>query len=181
TTSVGPPAANGTTSVMGRDERSCAIAAVADVRARSVTSAIRNCMERSLLNGLGDEAFCCELGLHYRAYSSIADLAIFLYPCRFEPMSRQKIDLDRRIGRRLRLRDLLVLSTVAECGSMAKAAADLGIAQPTVSEVIADLEHTYGVRLFDRGPRGVEPTIYGHALLKRSIAVFDEIKQSGRD
>jgi DNA-binding transcriptional LysR family regulator len=37
------------------------------------------------------------------------------------------------------------------------------------------------VQLFDRSPRGVEPTVYGRALLKRSIAVFDEIKQSGRD
>ncbi len=96
-------------------------------------------------------------------------------------MSKQKINLDRQIGRRLRLRDLLVFTTVAECGSMAKAAADLGVAQPTISEVIADLEHTYGVQLFDRSPRGVQPTVYGHALLKRSIAVFDEIKQSGRD
>jgi DNA-binding transcriptional LysR family regulator len=37
------------------------------------------------------------------------------------------------------------------------------------------------VRLFDRSSRGVEPTVYGNALLTRSIAVFDEIKQSGRD
>src|SRR5262245_45667371 len=96
-------------------------------------------------------------------------------------MPKQKINLDRQIGRRLRLRDLLVFSTVAEFGSMARAAADLGVAQPSVSEVIADLEYTYGVRLFDRSSRGVQPTVYGHALLKRSIAVFDEIKQSGRD
>jgi DNA-binding transcriptional LysR family regulator len=96
-------------------------------------------------------------------------------------MSQQKIGWERQIGRRLRLRDLHVFSTVVECGSMAKAAAELGVAQPTVSEVIADLEHTYGVQLFDRSPRGVEPTVYGRALLKRSIAVFDEIKQSGRD
>ena len=96
-------------------------------------------------------------------------------------MSKQKIDWGHQMGRRVRLRDLHVLSTVAECGSMAKAAAKLGIAQPTVSEVIANLEHTYGVRLFDRSQRGVEPTLYGRALLKRSIAIFDEIKQSGRD
>src|SRR5262249_60915151 len=95
-------------------------------------------------------------------------------------MSKQKIGWERQIGRRLRLRDLHVFSTVVECGSMAKAAVELGVAQPTVSEVIADLEHTYGVRLFDRSPRGVEPTAYGRALLKRSIAVFDEITQSGR-
>jgi DNA-binding transcriptional LysR family regulator len=96
-------------------------------------------------------------------------------------MSVKRIDWESQIGRRLRLRDLHVFFTVAQCGSMAKAAAELGVSQPTVSEVIADLEHAYAVRLFDRSPQGVEPTIYGDALLKRSIAVFDELKQSGRD
>ena len=38
-----------------------------------------------------------------------------------------------------------------------------------------------GVRLLDRSPQGVEATNYGRALLKRSIAVFDELKQSVRD
>lgn len=93
----------------------------------------------------------------------------------------RKIDWASQIGRRLKLRDLHVFSTVAQRGSMAKAAAQLGVSHPTVSEVIADLEHTFGVRLFDRGPHGVEPTVYGDALLKRCIAAFDELKQSGRD
>jgi DNA-binding transcriptional LysR family regulator len=92
-----------------------------------------------------------------------------------------KIDWENRIGRRLKLRDLHVYFTVVQCGSMAKAAVELGVAQPTISEIIADLEHTFGVRLLDRGARGVEPTIYGTALLKRGIAAFDELKQSTRD
>ena len=64
---------------------------------------------------------------------------------------------------------------------MAEAARRLGVSQPAVSEVIADLEHALGVTLLDRSARGVEPTIYGDALLKRSVAVFDELKQSVRD
>jgi DNA-binding transcriptional LysR family regulator len=47
--------------------------------------------------------------------------------------------------------------------------------------VVANLEHAVGVRLFDRGPQGVEPTMYGRALLKRSLADFDELKQGIRD
>jgi DNA-binding transcriptional LysR family regulator len=93
----------------------------------------------------------------------------------------RKIDWDIQVGRRLRLRDLQVLSTVAERGSMAKAAAHLGVSTPTVSEVIANLEHSLGVRLFDRSPQGVEPTKYGHALLKRIVIVFDELKQGIKD
>jgi DNA-binding transcriptional LysR family regulator len=94
-------------------------------------------------------------------------------------MAKEKVGWE--LGRRLRLRDLHVFSMVVECGSIAKAAAELRVAQPTVSEVIANLENAYGVQLFDRSPRGVEPTVYGRALLKRSVAVFEEIKQSGRD
>jgi DNA-binding transcriptional LysR family regulator len=93
----------------------------------------------------------------------------------------RKIDWESQIGRRLKLRDLHVFSTVVQCGSMAKAARNLGVSHPAVSEVIADLEHALGVRLLDRSARGIEPTIYGDALLKRSVAVFDELKQSIRD
>src|SRR5215468_3067270 len=88
---------------------------------------------------------------------------------------------ETRISRRLRFRDLQVLFAVVQCGSMAKAAAELGVTQPAVSEVIAELEDAFGVRLFDRNPQGVEPTIYGRALLKRGLAAFDELKQGIRD
>jgi DNA-binding transcriptional LysR family regulator len=93
----------------------------------------------------------------------------------------KKIDWESQIGRRLKMRDLHVLFTVVQRGSMAKAAAHLGVAAPTVSEVIAELEHCLGVRLLDRSPQGVEPTMYGEALLKRSIAAFDELKLGIRD
>jgi len=89
----------------------------------------------------------------------------------------RKIDWETQIGRRLKLRDLHVFSIVMQRGSMARAALQLGVTQPAVSEVIADLEHALGVRLLERSPRGVEPTAYGRALLKRILAAFDELKQ----
>jgi len=88
---------------------------------------------------------------------------------------------ETRISRRLRFHDLQVFFAVVQCGSMAKAAAELGVTQPAVSEVIAGLEDAFGIRLFDRSPHGAEPTIYGRALLKRGIAAFDELKQGIRD
>ncbi|MFL6619193.1 MAG: LysR family transcriptional regulator [Povalibacter sp.] len=81
-----------------------------------------------------------------------------------------------RIGRHLRLRDLHVLLTVVQSGSMAKAARHLSISQPAVSKAIGDLESAVGVRLLDRSSRGVEPTSYGAALIKRGIAAFDELR-----
>ena len=60
---------------------------------------------------------------------------------------------------------------------MAKAAHDLAISQPVVSKTIADLERTLGVRLLDRSRQGIEPTPSGRALLRRSFAAFDELRE----
>jgi DNA-binding transcriptional LysR family regulator len=60
---------------------------------------------------------------------------------------------------------------------MVKAAAQLGVSQPVVSQAIADLEAGIGVRLLDRSSRGVEPTLYGRALLKHSQMAFDDLRQ----
>ena len=96
-------------------------------------------------------------------------------------MAQTNRDWDNRIGRRLKLRDLHILSTVVQWGSMAKAAAHLAMSQPAVSEAIAKLEDALRVRLLDRSSRGIEPTTYAHALLKRGHVVFDELRQGIRD
>ena len=88
------------------------------------------------------------------------------------------MQLKDRIGRKLKLRDLNILLAVTQTGSMIKAARLLSVSHPVISKSIADLERTFGVRFFDRTSSGVEPTQFGHALLKRSISVFDELKQS---
>src|SRR5690242_21157659 len=83
---------------------------------------------------------------------------------------------DKRIGRRIRLRDLHILATVTQWGSMAKAASQLSMTQPAISEAIATLEAALHVPLLDRSPRGVSPTPYAEALLKREQVVFDELR-----
>jgi DNA-binding transcriptional LysR family regulator len=93
----------------------------------------------------------------------------------------KRIDWESQIGRRLRLRDLHVFSTVARLGSMGKAALELGVSQPAVSEVIADLEHALQARLFDRTPQGVTTTPQGASLERHVLAVFDELKQGIKD
>lgn len=87
------------------------------------------------------------------------------------------MDWADRIGRRIKLRDLHILLAVAECGSMSKASARLSISHPVVSKTISELEHSLGVRLFDRNSRGVELTTYGRALLNCGVIVFDEMRQ----
>jgi len=85
------------------------------------------------------------------------------------------------VSRRLKLKDLHTLRAIAATGSMAKAATDLSISQPTISKAIADMEHALGASLFERSARGVELTEVGQILLSRSRAVFDEIEAGIRE
>ncbi len=87
------------------------------------------------------------------------------------------MQLNDRIGRRMKLQDLHVLMTVVQAGSMGKAAERLNTSQPNVSRSIADLEHALGVRLLDRQRQGVEPTQYGRVLLECGVTVFDGLRQ----
>ena len=85
--------------------------------------------------------------------------------------------LDERVMRRLKLRELHILMTAAQAGSMGKAATQLALSQPAVSKAIAEIEQTLGVRLLDRTAQGIAPTLYGRALLKWAAAVFDDLRQ----
>src|SRR5258706_7306294 len=82
-----------------------------------------------------------------------------------------------RIGRRVNVRDLHILLSVVQSGSMARAAEVLAISQPVISKTISDLEHALGVRLLDRTPQGIEPTAYGRAFVDCGVAVFDDLRR----
>src|SRR5712691_9752206 len=82
-----------------------------------------------------------------------------------------------RTKRRLKLRDLDILMAIIETGSMGKAASRLNISQPAVSKAVVELEDALGVQLVDRSRRGVAPTPYGLALGKRSVAIFNDLRQ----
>ena len=58
----------------------------------------------------------------------------------------------------LTLSRLRTVKTVAEAGSYAAAARQLGVSQPTVSQQIRELEAGYGVRLFTRERGALVPT-----------------------
>jgi DNA-binding transcriptional LysR family regulator len=68
--------------------------------------------------------------------------------------------------------------TVVQVGSMRKAAAILNTTQPTISRLIAELEHTVGATLLDRHRNGIEPTESGRALLDGGTAIFDELRHA---
>jgi len=67
-----------------------------------------------------------------------------------------------------RLTQLRYLVTVAEEGQMTRAARKLHLAQPALSQAIAQLESELGVELLHRNPRGVTPTEAGEAFLAKA-------------
>lgn len=91
------------------------------------------------------------------------------------------LNWDDRIGRRLKLKDLHTLLTVAEVGSMAKAAQQLALSQPAISKAVAEMEFTLGAPLLDRSSRGVALTECGRLLIDRARIIFDELRQGVSD
>jgi DNA-binding transcriptional LysR family regulator len=96
-------------------------------------------------------------------------------------MPRRKDGSVTRVRNQLQLRDLRILTEVVDAGSMSKAASRLNMRQPSISAAIRNLEQLVAVRLLDRSPNGVRPTIYASALLKRGHVVFDEIDQAAKE
>ena len=70
-----------------------------------------------------------------------------------------------RLLARARFRHLQALVKLAELGSVRRAAQAIGLTQPAVTQLLADLEQLLGVPLFHRHARGVLPTAVCRDLL----------------
>jgi DNA-binding transcriptional LysR family regulator len=71
-----------------------------------------------------------------------------------------------------------VFYTVAKCGSLTKAAEELYISQPAVSQAIKQLETQLGGKLFNRTHRGMELSEVGgkqiFATVEKALKLFDD-------
>ncbi len=71
-----------------------------------------------------------------------------------------------------------VFYTVAKCGSLTKAAEELYISQPAVSQSVKQLENQLGVSLFNRTHRGMELSAQGGKLIfaevEKALALLQE-------
>jgi Transcriptional regulator len=77
---------------------------------------------------------------------------------------------------RRNLNDLLFFVTVAREGSFTRAAAQLGVTQPALSQAISGLEERMQIRLLTRTTRSVSPTAAGERLLQSVGHRIDEIE-----
>lgn len=74
-------------------------------------------------------------------------------------------------GSNLTEQEICYLLTIRDCGSISRAASELYIAQPSLSQVLRQVEAEFGLTIFKRTSRGVEATAEGQALLDRLYAI----------
>ncbi len=77
------------------------------------------------------------------------------------------------------LSGIVAFLKVAETQSFTRAAAELGVAPPSLSEAVRGLESRLGVRLFNRTTRSVGLTEEGAAYLQRVAPAAEEIRAAG--
>jgi DNA-binding transcriptional LysR family regulator len=88
-------------------------------------------------------------------------------------------DPTRILDGRLKLRHLILITTIAERGSLVAAAEALHVTQPVVTRGLRDAETAVGVELFERGPRGVRPTPYGEIMIDHALSALANLRNAG--
>ncbi len=73
------------------------------------------------------------------------------------------------------LKDIDAVVAVARCGSFRAAAQDLGMSTTALSNAVAKLESSLGVRLFNRTTRSVSPTDAGRAFVGQAAPALGDI------
>lgn len=81
-----------------------------------------------------------------------------------------------RLSRHVRLRQLQLLLVLQQCGSIARAAVELGMSQSAATQALAELERVLELRLFERHARGIRPTQAGLALIDTARGVMSALE-----
>jgi LysR family nitrogen assimilation transcriptional regulator len=76
------------------------------------------------------------------------------------------------------LRQLRYFLGISEAGSLLKASARLHVAQPSLSQQIAGLEHELGTQLLERSSRGVTLTEAGRVFLEHAKVVLADVERA---
>jgi LysR family nitrogen assimilation transcriptional regulator len=77
----------------------------------------------------------------------------------------------------MRYRQLRYFCKIVECGSFSRAAATIHVAQPALSQQIAELEAQIGVELLQRSARGVRATRAGEVLYREALGILRQMDQ----
>ncbi|WP_332855642.1 LysR family transcriptional regulator [Duganella sp. S19_KUP01_CR8] len=82
---------------------------------------------------------------------------------------------------RLKTRQLLLLIALDDEGTLMRAAEVLCMTQPAASKQLKELEDMLGIALFERLPRGMEPTIYGESMIRHARMALTSLARAHED
>lgn len=85
------------------------------------------------------------------------------------------------IRARLKTRQLLLLTAIADEGNIHRAAEVLNMSQPAASKLLKDLEDMLGVPLFERQPRGMQPNWYGECMVRHARIALSSLREAGQE
>lgn len=79
------------------------------------------------------------------------------------------------IGSRLRFRQLRLLIALEESGSLHRAAEQLAMTQPGASKALQEIEDTFGAKLFERRPHGLEANELGRCVVRYARVIGTDL------
>ena len=82
---------------------------------------------------------------------------------------------------RLKTRQLLLLIALDDERNIHRAAEVLCMTQPAASKQLKDLEDMLDVKLFERHPRGMEPTLYGETMIRHARMALTSLSAAHDD
>jgi len=77
-----------------------------------------------------------------------------------------------------RIQSLRLFVRLVDLGSFSKAAADLGVTQPTATKMVAQLEKRLGARLLHRTTHGVMPTEIGSLFYEKCRLIVHHVEEA---
>lgn len=87
------------------------------------------------------------------------------------------MDAVRRLTASLRMRQLELISTLADAGNMRAAAQRLHLSTAAISKSLREAESLFGTEIFHRLPRGVVVTAAGELIVQRARVLLSELAQ----
>jgi|CoawatStandDraft_6_1074263.scaffolds.fasta_scaffold01136_1 DNA-binding transcriptional LysR family regulator len=83
--------------------------------------------------------------------------------------------------RRLKVNQLRLINSIYKSGQLNLAANSLSISQPAASRILSEIEQVIDVRLFNRSPKGMTPTLIGKMVCERAHSFIMDIDDMSRE
>ena len=86
----------------------------------------------------------------------------------------------KSIQNRLRIKQLSLIAALQEFRSLRKVAEAMHLSQPAATKMLQEIEETLGVPLFERMPRGMQPTVFGESVINYAhlmLADLDNLRE----